>query len=151
MFGADPDVPMWLRRLYTRPDTGDLVAMDSRRRTFTGSMRHWFHVRDQTCRTPYCDAPIRHIDHLHPAADGGPTSLTNGQGDCAACNHATQAPGWSKTTDGDTITTRTPTGATYQSRPPDPPRVRPAQPRYLITRRPEIQLVYLGDGRHRAA
>ncbi len=35
-------------------------------------------LRDQTCRTPWCDAPVRHHDHVVPAADGGPTSEANG-------------------------------------------------------------------------
>ncbi|MFC9786336.1 HNH endonuclease [Rhodococcus sp. NPDC127528] len=37
---------------------------------------------------------MRHIDHVHSAADGGPTTLENGQGLCEACNYAKQAPGW---------------------------------------------------------
>ena len=54
-------VPMWLRRLYLHPRTGALAAMDSRRRLFTAKQRHFIRLRDQTCRTPWCDAPIRHI------------------------------------------------------------------------------------------
>jgi hypothetical protein len=47
-----------------------------------------------TCRTPYCDAPIRHHDHIDTHADGGTTSADNGAGLCAACNYAKQAEGW---------------------------------------------------------
>ena len=32
------------------------------------------------CRTPYCDAPIRHRDHARPWARGGTTSAGNGLG-----------------------------------------------------------------------
>jgi hypothetical protein len=123
VLGADPTVPMWLRRLYTRPGTGELMTMDSRRRTFTAAMRHFVVLRDQTCRTPWCDAPIRHADHVQRHGDGGATTVPNSQGYCAACNYAKEAPGWSTiAVDGGAVVTRTPTGATYSSRPPDPPR-----------------------------
>jgi hypothetical protein len=101
------------------------MSMDSRRRAFSAAMRHFVALRDQSCRTPWCDAPIRHTDHIQPHAAGGPTRIGNSQGYCAACNYAKQAPGWSTTTDGDTVTTRTPTGATHISRPPEPPRTAP--------------------------
>ena len=118
--------PVWLRRLYTAPRTGALVAMESRRREFTPAQRRFLRARDQTCRTPWCDAPIRHADHVVPAEHGGQTKVDNGQGYCEACNYAKQAPGWRNT-----ITARagpheveisTPTGHRYRSRAPDPPR-----------------------------
>jgi hypothetical protein len=28
------------------------------------------------CRDPYCDAPIRHLDHVHRRVDGGLTTPT---------------------------------------------------------------------------
>lgn len=114
----------WLRRLYTRPNSGDLVAMDSRRRTFSGELRHFLVIRDQVCRTPWCDAPIRHADHITPVADGGETSALNGQGLCEACNYAKEAadlkamplPG-----DRHQVLISTPTGHTHVSSAPDPP------------------------------
>jgi hypothetical protein len=42
--------------------------------------------RDRECRAPYCDASIRHLDHITPAANGGETSAGNGQGLCEHCN-----------------------------------------------------------------
>ncbi len=114
----------WLRRLYTHPGSGDLVATDSRRRTFTGELRELLVVRDQTCRTPWCDAPIRHADHVTPAAGGGDTSATNGQGLCEACNYAKQAPGWQALplpSDRHQVLITTPTGHTHVSTAPDPP------------------------------
>ena len=89
---------MWLRRLYTSPSTGQLVAMDSRRRRFTGQLRRFVILRDQHCRTPWCNAPIRHLDHPRPAHAGGPTTTANAQGLCEACNYAKEAPGWTTTT-----------------------------------------------------
>ena len=85
---------IWLRRLYTAPGTGDLVAMDSRARLFPPGLRRFVTVRDATCRTPYCDAPIRHLDHIVPWHDGGETTAANGAGLCEACNHTKETPGW---------------------------------------------------------
>ena len=101
--------PMWIRRLFTRPRSSELAAMESRRRTFTGNQRRFVIARDQYCRTPYCEAPIRHIDHITPAEHGGPTSVDNAQGLCEACNYAKQAPGWRYQRESVT----TPTGHTY--------------------------------------
>ena len=64
----------WVRRLYTDPSRRQLVAMDSRQRLFPAGAQRFLIARDQTCRTPWCDAPIRHIDHVVPHSQGGPTS-----------------------------------------------------------------------------
>ena len=114
----------WLRRLYTHPAAGDLVATDSRRRAFTGELRDLLIIRDQLCRTPWCDAPIRHADHVVAAADGGDTSATNGQGLCEACNYAKEAPGWQAMplpSDRHQVLITTPTGHAHVSTAPDPP------------------------------
>jgi hypothetical protein len=117
----------WVRRLYTRPTTGDLVAMDSRRRTFDGQLRKLLVLRDQTCRTSWCDAIVRHADHITRAADGGPTTTDNGQGLCEACNYAKESPGWQtrrRRGPGHLVETLTPTGHRHRSRAPDPPGTR---------------------------
>ncbi|HWM74250.1 MAG TPA: DUF222 domain-containing protein [Nocardioides sp.] len=116
----------WIRRLFTTPDGSALVAMDSERRTFTGGLRRFLIARDDSCRSPWCDVPIRHLDHVVPTAEGGPTSATNGQGRCEACNYAKEAPGWRAHPPGhcDEIETTTPTGHHYRSRAPDPPGLR---------------------------
>lgn len=114
----------WLRRLFTSPGTGELVSMDSQARLFPEGMTRLFRLRDQHCRTPWCDAPIRHADHAVEAGSGGPTSVLNGQGLCAACNHAKQALGWrARPRPGPvhTVETLTPTGHMYLSTPPVPP------------------------------
>ena len=112
----------WLRRLFRHPTSGELITMESRRRLFTENQRRFIRLRDQTCRTPWCDAPIRHTDHILPAEAGGTTSIANGQGLCAACNYAKQAEGWhAKPQAGDILIT-TPTGHRYRGRAPDPPR-----------------------------
>lgn len=83
-----------LRTVYSVPESGAVVTMDRRTRLFPKDLASLIRIRDRICRTPYCDAPIRHIDHIQPAAEGGATSLANGQGLCVACNHAKQARNW---------------------------------------------------------
>ena len=121
---VDEAAQAWLRRLYTDPDTGQLVATESKARLFPAGLARLVRLRDQTCRTPWCDAPIRHTDHVTDHARGGETSLANGQGLCEACNHTKQAPGWRArpSPDGsDVVELTTPTGHRYRSWAPDPP------------------------------
>jgi len=115
---------VWLRRLYTAPTDGELVAMDSKARLFPPGLRKFIQVRDDTCRTPYCDAPIRHHDHITPWHKDGPTTSRNGQGLCEACNHTKEAPGWAaKPVPGPrhSVELRTPTGHRYRSTAPPLP------------------------------
>ena len=117
-----------LRRLYRRPRAGRLVAMESRSRCFPRGLANFIGLRDQTCRTPYCDAPIRHRDHAQPHNRGGPTSAENGLGECERCNYAKESPGWQVTTYQEngvhTAEFVTPTGAHYRSTAPPLPGVR---------------------------
>ena len=122
---AATDTRTWatLRRLYRRPRGGALVAMESRARKFPKGMATFIAVRDQCCRTPFCDAPIRHTDHAKPHREGGATSAVNGNGRCAWCNYVKELPGWRMRTWLDDTGTHTgehttPTGATYQSAAP---------------------------------
>ena len=115
---------VWLRRLYTAPGTGELTSMDSRARLFPPGLRRLIQARDDTCRTPYCDAPIRHFDHIIPWHRGGPTTRANGAGLCEACNHTKETPGWSvrpRPGPRHTLEIRTPTGHTYHSTAPPLP------------------------------
>jgi Domain of unknown function (DUF222) len=122
----------WLRRLYTTPDTGDLVALDARARRFPAALAQFLRLRDGgTCRTPWCDAPIRHHDHVLAHHAGGQTTAANGQGLCAACNYAKQAPGWRahpRPGPRHTVATTTPTGHTYHSTAPPLPGTDPPVP-----------------------
>lgn len=115
-----------LRRLYATPQSGALVAMDSRARIFPKGLADYIGLRDQRCRTPYCDAPIRHLDHAVPHRRGGKTAADNGLGLCEACNYVKEADGWSVvTTVGETgrhtAEFTTPTGARYRSTAPPVP------------------------------
>jgi hypothetical protein len=129
---ADKEATATLRRLYRHPTSGQLVAMESRARTFPKGLAMLIGLRDQTCRTPFCDAPIRHHDHATPDRAGGPTSALNGLGLCEACNYAKEAPGWQVRTSqrhGEhTAEYITPTGATYYS-------IAPPLPGTPVTRR----------------
>lgn len=116
---VDEDTRTTLRRLYRHPDSGQLVAMESRSRIFPKGLAAFIGLRDQTCRTPYCDAPIRHRDHALPHRESGRTSALNGLGECEACNYAKEARGWRVRTsecDGKhQADFTTPTGASYRS------------------------------------
>ena len=103
-----------------------IVGGDPRTRYFNGWLRTLIGLRDQYCRHPYCTAPIRHSDHIRRWADGGETSLINGQGLCERHNHTKDLPGWHSHTDGGPptaphIRVTTPTGHIYTSRAPEPP------------------------------
>jgi hypothetical protein len=117
---TDPKSRATLRRLYAHPRSGALLAMESRARLFPRGLATFINLRDQHCRTPYCDAPIRHRDHAQPSAKGGPTSAANGLGSCERCNYVKEAAGWHVNTSMDethrhTAEFTTPTGRTYRS------------------------------------
>ncbi|MDQ0261198.1 HNH endonuclease signature motif containing protein [Sinomonas atrocyanea] len=122
---ASPDAT--LRRVYASPATGSMTALEPRSRAFPAGLKDFIALRDHTCRNPWCDAPIRHHDHVIPAARGGPTSAVNGQGLCERCNQAKEAPGWGHATTPairHTLTVATPTGHRYRSTAPPLPGTR---------------------------
>ena len=114
----------WWRRLFTHPGHGTLVGGDPQKRLFDGFLAQLIELRDGgRCRDPFCDAPIRHHDHITQSRAGGPTSFTNGRGLCARGNYVRELPGWAVETLHDglgdqphTVRTTTPTGHTYTSR-----------------------------------
>jgi hypothetical protein len=123
---ADKRSRCTLRRLYRHPNSGQLVAMESRSRRFPKGLAKFIGVRDQVCRTPYCDAPIRHRDHARPWYRGGLTSAENGLGTCEHCNYVKESPGWQVTAAYDENGTHTaefvtPTDHRYWSTAPPPP------------------------------
>ncbi|MFC7360799.1 HNH endonuclease [Nocardioides astragali] len=84
-----------LRRLFVTPANRALVAMESTSRRFDGLLAEFLDLRDGgICRTPGCNAVIRHHDHVTSTADGGATEATNGQGLCERCNYLKESPGW---------------------------------------------------------
>ena len=128
---SDPASRATLRRLYASPSSGALVAMESRSRLFPKGLADFIGLRDQRCRTPYCDAPVRHRDHATPVRRGGRTSGRNGLGLCECCNYTKECAGWSVRTavDGNGSHTAefvTPTGAHHHSTAPPAPGTPPA-------------------------
>ena len=116
---------LWWRRLYAAPVGGPLVGGDPHRRHFDGHLRKLIMWRDRQCRDPFCDAPIRHLDHIQRYTDDGLTIYPNGRGTCERGNYAREIPGWKVETisgglDGQlhTIKITTPTGHNYLSRAP---------------------------------
>lgn len=135
----DADARVFVTRLLTDP-AGRLVAMESGARLAPAGLAELVRVRDGgTCRSSWCDAPVRHADHVVPYAAGGRTAFDHLQGLCEACNLVKEAPGWRARVDrsppvapGDvpahTVLTTTPTGHTYRS-------IAPALPGRSPTRR----------------
>jgi hypothetical protein len=123
----------WWRRLFTAPAgdsrrSGPIVGGDPNRRFFDGWLAKLIRLRDQTCRDPYCEAAIRHIDHITRQTDGGITIYTNGRGACERGNYIREMPGWHINLidsglhgAAHAIQITTPTGHHYLSRAPDPP------------------------------
>lgn len=148
---TDPNTEASLRRLFTSPDNHELVAMDSKSRKFPDGLRKMVRLRDGICKTPYCDAPIRQIDHIKPHRNGGATNWSNASGLCAACNQTKENIGWRHQATPDGLTVKTPTGNTYSSptrpllpgqsqhqgrKPPDdqsPPKARPQTSNFRAT------------------
>jgi hypothetical protein len=119
----DEKITATLRRLYASPTTGQLVALESRSRIFPKGLARFIGLRDQRCRTPYCDAPVRHRDHATPWRRGGTTDADSGLGLCEQCNYTKEASGWrvatSRAENGThTAEFTTPTGGCYHSTAP---------------------------------
>lgn len=99
------------------------VAKTSSTRGYLGALRKLVLFRDGgLCRTPWCGAPARHVDHIRRHHDDGPTSDVNGQGLCVRCNLVKELCGWQAVVlpgPGHVVATTTPTGHTYLSHPPD--------------------------------
>jgi hypothetical protein len=116
---------LWWRRLYAAPMGGPLVGGDPCRRRFDGYLRKLITLRDRHCRDPYCEAPIRHVDHIQRFTNDGLTIYPNGRGECERGNYTREMPGWKVEIIGSgldgqphTIKITTPTGHSYSSRAP---------------------------------
>lgn len=114
----------FIRRLYTDPVTGSLREADARRRRFTGADRRFVEIADQRCRMPWCEAPIRHLDHVTRHSRAGATEIANGAGLCEQCNYTEELPGWASAVVPAAdpreriLEITTPTGRRYRSAPP---------------------------------
>ena len=126
--GCDQESRVALRRVYADPDSGALTVMESKSRIFPAGLALLFDVRDRFCRTPWCDAPIRHSDHIRAHAEGGETAAVNGAGLCEACNYAKEGKGWRAEPEPcapgklHSYIVKTPSGHTYRSTAPPLPK-----------------------------
>ncbi|MHA3704795.1 DUF222 domain-containing protein [Jatrophihabitans sp. YIM 134969] len=138
----DTDVAHRVRRLFCDP-AGRLITAESASRQFTKAMADFVALRDEdTCTTPYCDAPIRHIDHHDPHTHGGTTSLINARGMCVWCNEtkADRVPATASPPPATTAPTRPP------GRPPRRSRVeRLVKRRIAAARRPRATVEFILD------
>lgn len=116
---ADPDVAVELRRIFTDPAGHELVGLESRSRKFPAGLRQMILLRDDWCRTPYCEAHFQDADHMESHRQGGKTSFDNASGLCGACNQTKECRGWSHHGDARQLTVTTPTGQQH-SKPPGP-------------------------------
>ena len=110
---ADPDAKKFIRRMYTRPDDGQLVALESTRRRFPDGLVTMLRLRDDSCATPWCNSPIQDADHRRSWATGGTTSWANSTGLCKRCNQRKENRGWTYTGTLDQLVVTTPTGHSY--------------------------------------
>lgn len=121
ILGAAPEDGRWIRRLFSRPTSGQLVAAESRQLCFPAGVARLVALVHPTCHTPWCDAPVVQTDHVRDRARGGLTSIGNAQGLCQACNLAKSLPGWRSAAIGESngpptaVVTTTPTGHVYSS------------------------------------
>jgi hypothetical protein len=91
-----PITPGQLLPLFTRADIERVVfgprnrvlELGVRTRFFTGALRRAIELRDRHCQWPGCNLPASRcqIDHDHPYAAGGLTTLDNGTVRCGAHN-----------------------------------------------------------------
>lgn len=121
ILGSAPEHGRWIRRLFTRPTTGQLMAAEFRQRCFPAGVARVLAIVHPTCRSPWCDAPVAQADHVRDRAKGGPTALGNVQGLCQACNLTKSLLGWRATPIGEgngppvAVVTTTPAGHIYTS------------------------------------
>ncbi|MBA8816805.1 hypothetical protein FHX48_001898 [Microbacterium halimionae] len=110
--------PGW-DRVFTRPVTGTVVAVDRYRPT--DQLKRQLRARDQHCRFVGCRMPTHRcdIDHTVDAALGGPTHQHNLAHLCRRHHSLKHASKWSVKQRGDGVLEWTsPTGRSYTDKPP---------------------------------
>lgn len=127
---SDEELGVQLRRVFTDSKGQQIIGVDFQARGFPGGLRKIVLFRDDTCRTPFCEAPIVEIDHIVPHRDAGPSNWTNASGLCAACNQTKENRGWRHEGDATTLEIITPTGHRYTKHPG--PLIPGAQPQRII-------------------
>lgn len=114
---ANEDLKVTLRKLFTDSTGTYLTAMESKGRAFPGNLRKMLLLRDNTCRHPWCEAPILDGDHITPLREGGETHWENASGLCGACNQVKENRGWHHEGNPQSLKVITPTGHSYTKTP----------------------------------
>ncbi len=108
----------WVRRLYCRPGTDELVAMDAKSRLFPPALARFLRRRDQRCATRGARRRSG-TSTTSPLVPWGNDEHRERAGVCRSCNYTKDLPGFSTTSDDrgrTTLTTRT--GHRYRREPP---------------------------------
>lgn len=138
---ADPQLNVFLRRIFTDATGTRLAAMESKGRSFSSSIRKMLLMRDNTCRNPHCESPVIDGDHAEPVHEGGESTWANASGLCARCNQIKENRGWKHKGNPEELTVTTPTKHSYRSTPaPLIPGYRPYTPPDPETEQPPQQL-----------
>lgn len=132
---ANEELQVTLRKIFADATGTHLTSMESKARAFPANLRKMLLIRDNICRSPYCEASISDGDHMTPRRNGGATQWKNASGLCGACNQIKENRGWQHKGDDQTLTVGTPTGHTYTKTPgplipgydPAPPQQPPEQ------------------------
>ncbi len=100
-------------------DTGEVISVDRYRPS--AHMRRLLGARDVHCRFPGCRAPVYRcdLDHTIAAEHGGPTATNNLGHLCRGHHTLKHHGGWGvEQDDHGTLTWTSPTGRSYEDRPP---------------------------------
>lgn len=127
-FHPDDESTAFFRRLYSHPESGELIAMESRSRIFPIGIRRMIDWTRTTCDTPWCNGVPVQVDHARSHASGGETSYANAQNLCLMCNLMKEYGPWNVRVETDDrgatlISWTSPDGATGSATVPpvDPP------------------------------
>ncbi|MEV7548961.1 DUF222 domain-containing protein [Amycolatopsis sp. NPDC089917] len=118
-----------LRRIITDPLSGQVLDLGRERYRPTAGLDEFVRVRDRECRRPGCHrvAQACDLDHSVPWHFGGHTDVADLAAFCRRDHRLKDEPGWTYTLDPDgTLTITTPTGQSYDSKPPPLHEPRPA-------------------------
>lgn len=105
-------------RLFTKPDTGEIVHVDHCRPT--AEQRRRLIARDVTCRFPGCSTPASacDLDHNQEYARGGPTAVHNLSHLCPRHHRLRHREGWRiRQLDHGVLEFTSPAGRTYTDTP----------------------------------
>ena len=131
---SDDELSVPLRRVFTDQKGQQISDMEFLSRDFPSGVRKMVLLRDKTCRTPFCEAPIAEMDHIIPDRDGGRPNWGNASGLCSACNQTKENRDWRHEGNETILEVITPTGHRYTNKPG--PVIPGAQPSQAIDPKP---------------